>query len=244
MDMASVDPARRGLRSVLGSGAASTAPVRRPWHRTAAYHSLGSLLLLAASAVAAASEANAPREYLDGETGATVFFVGRPLVFGRQSAPFNGINSKVVGARPDAPSPSDLTLAPREYVSLAAAAVDRSGKYTYVLIGYFWLVGTPQPSENACFDREHLVLQLGDRRIELAPFDGSALDAGISQPILAPSIGDAKPAVYNVDLATLGLIGESAHPVLYCAAEKAPLKYELWEDRLPALRELVRHLRD
>jgi hypothetical protein len=207
-----------------------------------AYPFLGSLLLLAATAVAAASEANAPREYLDEETGATVFFVGRPLVFGRESAPFNGINGKVIRALPDAAP--DLSLAPRDYVSLAAAAVDRSGKYTYVLIGYFWLVGTPHPSENVCFDREHLVLQLGERRIELAPFDGSARDAGISQPLHRPSIGDAKLAVYNIDLATLGLIAESAHPVLYCGADKAPLKYELWEDRLPALRELVRHLHD
>jgi hypothetical protein len=173
------------------------------------------------------------------------FFVGRPLVFARESAPFNGINGingRVVRARPD--EPPEMTLAPRDYVSLAAAAVDRSGKYTYVLIGYFWLVGTPQPSHNVCFDHEHLVLQLGDRRIELAPFDGSARDAGISQPIHRPSIGNAEPAVYTIDLATLRLIAESAHPVLYCGAEKAPLKYELWEDRLPALRELVRHLRD
>jgi len=199
-------------------------------------------LLLSASAVAAASEANKPREYLDEKTGATVFYVGRPLVFGRENAPFNGINGKLVGASPDAPPAT--TFAPREYVSLAAAAVDRMGKYTYVLIGYFWLVGIPEPRENVCFDREHLVLQLGDRRVELAPFNGSARDVGISEPIHRPSIDSAEPAVYTIDLATLGLIAESAHPVLYCGVEKTPLKYELWEDRIPALRELVRHLRD
>ena len=207
-----------------------------------------SMLLLAAGAVAAASEANTPREYLDEETGATVFFVGRPLVFARDSAPFNGINSinGINGRVPRLGSDDrpDTTLAPREYVSLAAAAVDRSGVYSYVLIGYFWLVGTPQPSENACFDREHLVVQLGDRRIELAPFEGSARDAGISQPMHRPSISNSEPAVYTIDLATLGQIAESAHPVLYCRAEKAPLEYRLWDDRLPALRELVRHLRE
>ena len=202
-----------------------------------------SMLLLAASTVAAASEANTPREYLDEETGATVFFVGRPLVFARDSAPFHGINGPVPRLGPD--HRPDTALAPREYVSLAAAAVDRSGLYSYVLIGYFWLVGTPQPVENVCLEREHLVLQLGDRRIELAPFDGSARDAGISQPIHRPAIGKPEPALYSIDLATLGLLAESPHPVLYCgAAEKAPLKYELWEDRLPALRELVRSLRD
>ena len=239
--MASVQRAR-GLRGVSGAGEPSAAHGRHPWLHNAAERFLQSLLLLSASVVAAASGANAPREYLDEETGATVFFVGRPLVFARESAaPFNRINPEVRAWTDDH---GGMALAPRDYVSLAAAAVDRGGKYTYVLIGYFWLIGTPPPSENICFDREHLVLQLGERRIELALFDGSARDAGISQPIHRPSIGNAEPAVYTIDLATLGLIAESAQLVLYCGAEKAPLKYELWEDRLPALRELVRQLHD
>jgi hypothetical protein len=192
---------------------------------TILYRFLVSLLLLAASVATAASDANAPRQYFDEETGATVFFVGRPLVFFHERPTFGAAS-------------------PRDYVTLAAAAVDRTGKYTYMLIGYFWSVGAPPLDENACFGRERLVLQLGDRRIEFVPFDGSARDAGISQPIHRPPSSDAKSAIYASDLATLGLIAESAHPVLYCGAEKAPLKYELLQDRLPALRELVRHLSD
>jgi hypothetical protein len=203
---------------------------------TILYRLLASLLLPAASVVAAASDANAPREYIDEETGATVFFVARPLVFAHGRPTFGG------GVPRSSLVAPDISAAPRDYVTLAAAAVDRGGKYTYVLIGYFWSVGAP-PGENACFGREHLVVQLADRRIELVPFDGSARDAGISQPIHRPST-DAKPAVYLSDLATLGLIAESPHPVLYCGAEKAPLTYELLEDRLPALKELVRHLGD
>ena len=198
------------------------------------YRSLASLLLLAASVVAAASDANAPRQYLDEDTGATVFFVGRPLVFAHERATFVPRSNS---AAPNMPVP------PRDYVTLAAAAVDRAGKYTYVLIGYFWSVGAPPQVENACSGGEDLVLQLGDRRMNLAPFHGSARDAGISQSIHRPST-DAKPAVYSSDLATLGLIAESADPVLYCGTETAPLKFELLEDRRPALRELVRHLSD
>jgi hypothetical protein len=212
------------------------------------YHFLTSLLLLGASVVVAASDANAPRQYADEETGATVFFVGRPLVFVHQRPTFGGDMPRSAPVAPDMtaapPSPVPPNMdAPRDYLTLAAAAVDRGGKYTYVLIGYFWSVGGPPQGENACNSRERLVLQLGDRRIEFVPSDGSARDAGISKPIYRPST-DAKPATYPSDLATLGLIAESAHPVLYCGAEKAPLKYELLEDRLPALRELVRHLRD
>jgi hypothetical protein len=201
---------------------------------TVLYRFLTSLLLLAASVVTAASDANAPRQYLDEETGATVFFVGRPLVFAHERLTPRG------DALRSSPVSPNMIAAPRDYVTLAAAAVDRGGKYTYVLIGYFWSVGG-SPGGNACLGRGHLVLQLGDRRTELAPSEGSARDAGISQPIHRPS-PDAKAAVYPSDLPTLGLIAESTHPVLYCEAETAPLKYELLEDRLPALKELVRRL--
>lgn len=217
MEMASVQ--RAGAQRGWSASDAASARGRGPRPRNAAYRFVASLLLLAASVVATASDANAPREYQDEETGATVFFVGRPLVFARATA---------------VALPNNMTPAPLDYVTLAAAAVDRGGKYTYVLIGYFWSLG-------ACLGSEHLTMQLGDRRIELAPFDGSARDVGISQPIHRPST-DAKPAVYISDLATLGLIADSAHPVLYCGAETAPLKYELLEDRLPALRDFVRHL--
>jgi hypothetical protein len=195
-------------------------------------------LFLATGVVAAASGENAPREYLDEETGATVVFVGRPLVFARERVNVSGRPA----LRESPAAPPEITHVPRDYLTLAAAAVDRGGKYTYVLIGYSWFTVAPKPDENVCPQRERLVLQLGARTIELVPFDGPARDAGISQPIHRPSIGDAKPAVYALDLAILGQIAESAHPVLYCEAETVPLKYELLEDRLPALRELVRHL--
>ena len=68
---------------------------------------------------------------------------------------------------------------------------------------------------------------ISDRRIELAPCDGSARDAGISQQVHRPSLADAKPGVYPTDLATLGLIAESADPVLHCAAETTPLKVRI-----------------
>jgi len=203
---------------------------------TISYRSLVSLLLLAASVVAAGSDANEPRQYFDEETGANVFFVSRPLVFFHERASFG---SDV--PRSSSPVAPNMTAPPRDYVTVAAAAVDRTGKYTYMLIVYFWSVGAPPEAENACLGRERLSLQLGDRRIQLEPLDGLARDAGISQPIHRPS-RDAKSAIYASDLATLSLIAESAHPVLYCGAEQAPIKHELLEDRLPALRELVRRL--
>jgi hypothetical protein len=162
----------------------------------------------------------------------TVTIVARPLVFARDRTAFNGGPSQA------------WSTPPRDYVTLAAAAVDRSGKISYLLIGYFWSVGVSQPWENARLAREPLVLQLQDRRIELAPRGGTARDAGISEPVHPPPVGPATATLYAIDLSTLGLIAQSAHPVLLCGGADAPVKYELFEDRLTALREFVQHLND
>jgi hypothetical protein len=186
-------------------------------------------LMLAVGAAAAASDTNSPLEYLDDQTGVTVTVVSRPLVFAHERQTFN--------------IPAG-TLPPRDYVTLAAAAVDRTGRISYLLIGYFWSVGTSQPWDNARRARQPLILQLQDRRIELVPVAGSARDAGISTPLHRPPIDPATPSLYVIDVATMGLIAESTHPVLFSGDASAPLKYELFEDRKPALRELVRRLND
>ena len=187
------------------------------------------LLLLIVSADAAAG-ANTPVEYVDEQTGVTVTIVARPLVFAREHATFNGGPAQA------------WSTPPRDYVTLAAVSVDRTGKISYLLIGYFWSVGVSQPWENARLAREPLVLELKDRRISLTPQGGSARDAGISTPVHPPPVGQATAAVYAIDLPTLGLIADSPHPLLYCGGESAPVKYELFEDRLTALRELVQRL--
>src|SRR5262249_42195978 len=55
-----------------------------------------------------------PKEYLDQSTAATVTVVGRPLVFARE--------------RPN------FAVHMRDYITLAAAAVNRTGKIDYILI--------------------------------------------------------------------------------------------------------------
>jgi len=189
---------------------------------------LACMLMLTVSTAATAAGANSPLEYVDEETGVTVTVVGRPLVFEHQRAAANEWRSD----------------GSRDYVTLAAAAVDRAGKLSYLLIVYFWSVGVSEPSEPARLAREPLVFELQERRIELAPQGGSAREAGISAPVHRPSFGPVAPAVYAIDLPTMSLIAESAHPALYCGAKSAQVKYELFEDRLPALRELLRRLND
>ena len=107
--------------------------------RAVAY--LTAFVITAGAAVALAA-ANQPLEYLDEETGATVTVVGRPLVFVHDRSGFLG--------------PAG------DYVTLAAAAVNQSGKITYVLIAYFWWSGVPPKAELAPAAVDPLALQADD----------------------------------------------------------------------------------
>ena len=178
---------------------------------------LAALLCVLASR---ATHADPPREYLDEETGATVTVVDQPLVFayGRQ----------------------DIAANAHDYVTLAAAAVDRGGKIDYVLIGYFWSTADPRLRTDLLPAPEPLILRADDRRIALG-LRPSAHDAGIGLAVHAPNGAQAEPRVYASDLATLRFIAESRRLTLITDAGSASLTYELWEDRRASLRDFVRH---
>lgn len=181
---------------------------------------LAALLALAAGAALAASKA--PQEYLDEDTAATVTVVGEPLVF----------------ANPR----TNLAANARDYVTLAAAAVDRSGKVSYVLIAYFWSTVDPRLRSDATPSPEPLVLQADDRRISLSLSGHSAHEAGIGMPVHVPAGVTTPPNVYGTDLATLRFVGEARHLALVAESGGDEVSYDLWEDRRQALRTFVRHM--
>ncbi len=133
--------------------------------RVRATTALAALLVLGSGIALAASKA--PREYLDEDTAATVTVVAQPLVF----------------ANPR----TNLAANVRDYVTLAAAAVDRNGKVSYVLIAYFWSTVDPRLRGAAPPSPEPLVLQADDRRIALALRGHSAHEAGIGVPVHVPA---------------------------------------------------------
>jgi len=186
---------------------------RRAW-------TLGVLLALVSCAAFGASKE--PQEYLDEETAATVTVVGQPLLF--------------------AYARTDLAANVRDYVTLAAAAVDRNGKISYVLIAYFWSTVDPRLRREPLPSAESLVLQADDRRIELHLQGHSAHEAGIGMPVHAPPGDPVTPNVYASDLATLRFIGEARHLNVIATSDGNEVSYDLWEDRRPALRAFVRHM--
>lgn len=163
-----------------------------------------------------------PREYLDDETAATVTVVAEPLVF--------------------AYARRDLAANARDYVTLAAAAVNRSGKISYVLIGYFWSTVDPRLRQDALPAAQPLVLQADDRRIELTSRGETPHEAGIGVPVHAPPGAAVTPNVYGTELAALRFVTEARSLALVADSNGTQLRYELWDDHRAALRAFVRHM--
>ena len=124
-----------------------------------------------------------PREYLDPETAATVTVVGEPIIF--------------ANAR------TEVAANARDYVTLAAAAVDRNGKVSYVLVAYFWSTVDPRVRGYPMPNPEPLVVQADDRRIELTLRGHSPYESGISVPVHPPPGPTVTPNVYSIDLGAL-----------------------------------------
>ena len=183
------------------------------------------LLLLAVSAGIARADDKSPREYLDDRTAATITVVAEPMVF--------------AAARPD------LAANVRDYVTLAAAAVDRSGQVSYVLIAYYWSTVDPWLRREPLRAPEPLPLQADDRRIRLTSLGQTAREAGIGLAVHAPAGSDVPPHTYPTDLATLRYICEARHLSIVVDTQVEPLgAFELWQDGRAALREFVRHVSD
>lgn len=184
----------------------------RPW-LAAALCALQPLTCLAA---------DPPQEYTDEQTAATITIVAQPLVF--------------------AYARRELAANARDYATVAAAAVNRSGRISYVLIVYFWTTVDPRLRDAGNPDAEPVVFLADDRRISLKLQSHSAREAGIGTPVHAPPGDDVPPNVYAIDLATARFISESRHLALQADSGGTSFTYDLWEDRRGALRAFVHHM--
>ena len=181
-------------------------------------------LLASLGSCTALPSPDTPRSYLDESTAATVTVVGRPLVFARE--------------RPN------FAVHMRDYITLAAAAVDRNGNYDYILVAYFWTTFDPHAREgDAQVQRPDEVLILADdRKIQLVKADRSAHEVGIDEPVHAPTVGPGSPNVYRADRAMLRYIAAARTLRVQTLTRDRELSYDIWDDRRSALAEWVRHL--
>jgi hypothetical protein len=164
---------------------------------------------------------NAPREYLDEQTGATVTTVDKALIFARDR--------------------SERAANLRDYVTVVPASVNRGGKRAYVLIAYIWSTLDPR-FEPATPSADALVLVADDRRIRLNANGESPADLGIARPVLAPPGQVVKPLVFPTDLDTLRFIAAARSLDVQTTLADVVVNYQLWEDQRSKLDQFVRYL--
>lgn len=173
------------------------------------------VLALAAGGCAAEARRGQPHEYLDERTAATITAVDQPLVFARER--------------------TDLAANARDYVTLAAAAVDRGGKVQYVLIAYGWSTVDSRLSQERPPLPDTVVVAADDRRLLFAHPSGSPADAGIARPVGAPPGPARTPYVFGTDLATLRYLAAARHLSLRLSVGEGAPVYEIWADGRAAL---------
>lgn len=165
---------------------------------------------------------NKPTEYLDEVTAATITAVAQPLIFARERR--------------------DLAANARDYVTLAAAAVNRSGKIQYKLVTYVW--STVDTRTRALETNNSAIVLIGDdRRIRLAPTGRTAQQHGIAQPIHEPPGPTLAPVVYETDLETLRFLAAARSLAVQLGDDSVALSYSIWDDRRDALAQFVRFLK-
>ncbi len=171
------------------------------------------------SACSALPEHPPPTEYLDEQTAATVTFVDKPMVFAR--------------------SRTELAANARDYVTLAATSVNRSGKVQYLLLAYFWST-IEVPGEAGSAAAATLTLAADDRRISLALDPRSAREAGVSTAVHSPAGPARLPRVYRTDLDTLRFIAAVRRLEVRAGTDEAALAFEIWDDGRASLDSFVR----
>ncbi|MBS0388419.1 MAG: hypothetical protein JSR15_08040 [Proteobacteria bacterium] len=177
--------------------------------------------LFASSGAAGRAPPPQPEEYLDEQTGATVDIVDAPLVFARER--------------------TERAANLRDYVTLAAASVNRAGKLEYVLVAYVWSTLDPRyapASEHA----DSMLLVADDRRIRLDNNGRSPSDLGIARPVHPPAGQDIQPLVFPTDLATLRFIAAARNLAVQTQLGDDTVTYDLWDDKRGALDRYVRFM--
>ncbi len=186
-------------------------------------------LLLAALFVCVSACAATPRggvnEFLDERTGATVTVVGAPLIFALER--------------------STLAAHARDYISLTAVEVDRSGQTQLCVLGYFWsTIDRRASSGSSQATDKSLALFADDRLIRFTALESPPKDLEASSRLHAPETAHFEQAAYKVSLEELRYISGSQVLKLRLVADKDEEDpdaetFSVWTDARKALKDFV-----
>jgi hypothetical protein len=170
-------------------------------------------------AAACVSPVPRPLEYLDEKTAATVTTASAPLVFARD--------------RPD------LASNARDYATVAAVNVNRSGKVEHLLLVYLWSTVDPRVRPEREWTAQSVVLLADDRNVIFERDSRTPIQAGISRPLHAPPARDLRAQLYRVDPQTLHFIATSQRLKLVLEDKEAAGAFYLWQDGRQALGDFL-----
>ena len=177
-------------------------------------------------AACAAAAGPATDEFLDERTGANITVMHQAFTFAMER--------------------STLAAHARDYVSLAAAEVDRSGQAQLYLIGYFWSTIDRRKAAAPASAAMAIELIADGRRIRLKPDAALPGDLRAKRQLLAPAASHFEQAAYPVSLELLRYIAGSRVLVLRLAddarEEDEADSYELWTDARPELRAFTQRV--
>jgi hypothetical protein len=174
-------------------------------------------------AVVDQSSANSkhPNQYIDEQSGVTVAATDKPLLFARDRHQ-RGANL-------------------RDYVTMTAATVDRTGKRGCLLIAYMWstLDARYEPLRPV---PDTLILLADDRSIRLDASGGTPAAFGVIRAVGAPAGRTVKTLVLPTDLDTLRYIAAARSLQIQANVDDAMVSYVLWDDQRKALDRFVQFL--
>lgn len=155
-----------------------------------------------------------PPEYLDQDTAALVTTVSEPIVFARAH--------------------QDVAANARQYVTVAAVSVNRSGHYEYVLLVYLWSTVDPRLGVDR-HPGQNVILLADDRAIRLVRDGRSLQQVGISTPLHAPEHIRGQPRIYRTDLDALKFLAQARRVRLLLEGDEDPRPFDVWTDGRRAL---------
>jgi hypothetical protein len=180
---------------------------------------MGLILLLAALVSCASQPATPAQEIFDEQTATTLSVVGKPLVFARER--------------------TDVEAHARDYVTLVAAEIDRSGQYSEFLLLYRWSTVDPRMSPPPQSGEGALRILADGRAIDLQPLERLPISLKQGRALHVPAHGDIVPRAYNVDAALLRFIAGSRELTVRMPQEQLNMPFALWEDGRSALAKFV-----
>ncbi len=175
---------------------------------------------LLASGLAGCAGAPPPEspQYLDPVTAAMVTSASAPMVFARAH--------------------QDVSANSRQYLTVAAVSINRSGHYEYLLLVYLWSTVDPRLG----IDRhpgQNLIWLADDRAIRLVRDGRSMREAGVSTPLYAPDHWRGRPRIYRTDRQTLLFLSSARRLRLVLEGDDDARPFDVWTDGRRALGALA-----